>query len=101
MVSKEEQLDHLNGVLRTQLTKEAKAKGKPRRISLEEHPGIYVRPTPEGDLPREDERIFEIGFPDDKGKQKWKTVGTDLNEAIALRKELAGKPYEAKEAVIA
>ena len=56
---------------------------KPRRISLwketglDQQRGVYY-------TEREGERIYEIGFTED-GKQKWPTIGPDLDEAIAAR----------------
>ena len=44
---------------------------------LDEHKGVYY-------TEREGERIYEIGFTED-GKQKWPTIGPDLDEAIAAR----------------
>lgn len=65
---------------------------KPRRTKVDGETGVYYRDTPDG-------RVYEIGFPDDKGKQRWKTVGPRLADAVELRKELAGKPYEPQEKV--
>ncbi len=71
---------------------EATPSKKARRTKVEGEKGVYFNDTSEG-------RVYEIGYPDDEGKQRWKTVGPDLEEAIALRRELAGKPFEAKEPV--
>jgi seryl-tRNA synthetase len=65
---------------------------KPRRTRVEDEEGVYFRETPDG-------RVFEIGYADSERKQRWKTVGPDLDEAVALRKELAGKPHQTREAV--
>lgn len=59
---------------------------KPRRTKVEGEVGVYYYETAEG-------RVYEIGFPDNAGKTRWKRVGPDLQEAIELRAELAGKPY--------
>jgi hypothetical protein len=58
-----------------------------RRVEGEGLTGIYVVDTPDGE-------VYEIGFHDADKRQRWKRVGPDLEEAIELRKELAGKPYE-------
>lgn len=68
---------------------EGKPKAKPRRTKVEGEgmTGIYTVGAPDGE-------VYEIGFPDSDGKQRWRRVGDDLQEAVSLRAELAGKPYE-------
>jgi hypothetical protein len=69
---------------------------KPRRTNLMKqtgepaHKGIYFNEGEEG-------RIYEIGFADDTGARRWKVIGPDLQEAIALRAELDGKPTQREE----
>lgn len=70
---------------------QAEPEKPPRRTKVDGETGVYFRDSTEG-------RVYEIGFPDDTGKQRWKAVGPDLQEAIDLRQELAGKPYEPEEA---
>lgn len=59
-----------------------------RRTKVEGHTGVYSREDSEGNT------IYEIGFFDDQKKQRWRVVGLDLEKAVSLREELAGKPYE-------
>jgi hypothetical protein len=50
--------------------------------------GVYWNETSEG-------TVYEIGYPGPDGKTKWKTIGGDLNEAIAARKELVSNGKDA------
>lgn len=50
----------------------------PRREKAGDHPGVYKRTKADG------ETVYEIGWMED-GKQRWKIVGPDLEEAIAAR----------------
>jgi len=61
-------------------------KAKPRRTRAkdqEDNPyrGIYWRPGPGRS------KVYEIGYTDENGKQRWETIAGGLREAIALREE--------------
>jgi hypothetical protein len=59
-----------------------------RRAALKGEEGIYESDTASG-------TVFEIRYPDDQGEHHWRRLPpeTTLEEARALRAELAGKPH--------
>lgn len=65
---------------------------KARRTKVDGHRGVYSYETADGP-------VYEIGY-EDNGKRRWKKVGPDLDEAIALRAEMVEKASE-REAVAA
>jgi hypothetical protein len=62
----------------------------PRRVKVEGETGIYQAPSREHGL------LYEIGYPDAEGKQRWKRLGPDasLEEARQVRERLAGQPHD-------
>jgi hypothetical protein len=98
LASAEHERDHANKLvdeLRERLgAREPDEKpDKPRRVSLQKetgdprHIGIYFSEI-------DGERIYEIGYADEDGRRRWKTIGPDLEEAIALRRELTEQKEE-------
>jgi hypothetical protein len=57
---------------------------RPRRESLEGEPNIYFSEHAGG------ETVYEVGWKT-RGRQNWKTIGPDLDEARAYRDEQKGK----------
>ncbi|MEZ5078400.1 MAG: hypothetical protein R2725_13270 [Solirubrobacterales bacterium] len=60
---------------------------KPRRTRVDGHEGIYYREARDGSV------VYQIGW-SENGKQRWKTVGTDLQKAIDLRAQLSANGGE-------
>lgn len=60
----------------------------PRRVKVEGETGIYENPKADGST------VYEISYPDDNGRTRWKVVGPDLDEARQLRAELTAKPRQ-------
>jgi len=61
--------------------------GKPkkeRRKAVDGHTGIYTADTADG-------QKYEVGWTED-GKQRWKTIGPDLEEACRFRAQVTGDP---------
>jgi hypothetical protein len=61
--------------------------GKPtpqRRKAVEGEPHLYSTVKASGDV------VFEVGWRDSDGRQRWKRIGSDLEEARRLRDELIG-----------
>ena len=48
----------------------------PRRSKVEGQRGIYTRPAPGRS------KVYEIGYTDENGKQRWETIAGGLREAI-------------------
>lgn len=68
--------------------------GDPRRVKVEGETGIYQAPSREHGL------IYEIGFSNDEGEQRWKRLGPDasIEDARQLRARLAGQPDDPAQA---
>ena len=77
LATKDGQIAHLQAMLSGS---DREPKGEPRRRRLPGHTGIYYRQTADG-------KTFEITWREG-GRQRWRTVGTDLDEAIAARAAL-------------
>jgi len=54
---------------------------KPRRRVVDGHPGVYYKDTAEGE-------VYEVMWTED-GRTRWKTIGPNLEEAIAERAALS------------
>jgi hypothetical protein len=80
-----EQLGHLQAMVGGE-EKSSRPKQERQRVEGEGMTGIYFHETEDGPL-------FEISWPEN-GKTRWKRVGYDLDEAVALRKELTGQKVE-------
>jgi len=74
------QLESVRGKVRADAGK-TNGETKPRREKVEGHTGVYERPSPDG------RPVYEIGWTED-GRQRWQTIGPDLNEAIETRERL-------------
>jgi hypothetical protein len=61
---------------------------RPRRVHVTGETGIYTGLV-------DGETRFEVGYPDDQGKQRWKRLGSgaSIEEARQLRRRLAGEPH--------
>jgi hypothetical protein len=61
----------------------------PRRVHVTGEKGIYTGLV-------DGETRFEIGYPDDQGKQRWKRLssGESIEDARRLRKRLEGQPHD-------
>ena len=66
--------------------------GGPRRVLVEGEVGVYQASTSEHGL------VYEIGFQNDQGKQRWKRLGPDasIEDARRLRQQLTGQPDPAQ-----
>ncbi len=81
VASKDGQISHLQTMI---AAPSEKPSGPRRRKRLPGHEGIYFTDRPTG-------RVYEITWQED-GRRRWRTVGDDLDEAIAARAELAQEP---------
>jgi integrase len=63
---------------------------RPRRIKVAGKPNIYYREvaTPGRAKPK---RVYEVGYRDHEGRQRWRIVHGDLRRAEATRDELIGR----------
>src|SRR4051812_27167031 len=63
------------------------SKANARRTRVPGHPGVYYRDTPGG-------RSYEIGYPPEPGASwQWRTIGFDLQDAVAARAEVIVKKH--------
>jgi len=76
IASKAAQLAHLQSMI----APTPEPSGPPRRKRLPGHEGIYFKQSDAG-------KVYEITWRED-GRRRWKTVGTDLQAALALREEI-------------
>jgi hypothetical protein len=86
-----EQVEHL----RSMLSGSEEKRGRPTRKKLDGHDYIYYKDAADG------ERFYIVRVPEPEGKSRYETVGPDLDEALAKRDELVGRPAEQKEPVAA
>jgi integrase len=61
------------------------SKPSPRRVRVKDRRGIYYRVGADG------RRVYEVGYRDSTGRQRWQTVRGGLKDAEAVREELRAR----------
>ena len=80
LAEREGQIAQLQAMLGGTSNRQDGAAETRRRTRVPDAPGVYFTDTANG-------RVYEVGFRED-GKQRWKRIGPDLDEAVATRKEI-------------